>query len=183
MHFLVISDDIHHKSRTLRTKHLTWPATDILTKSSKHFNPLISKRMSMDDEDEEKQDEKNLIRVLKTNRQSTQAGRKIHGKKIDQLAVRTVTERKIDQPAGNWKDNTKKQKVFIPKTPAARSTHARDNFTPVLILAYFRSGSSWLGNMIRQSDRTFYVLEPFKLLQQQSYYNVGSICYNNNTCR
>ena len=35
-----------------------------------------------------------------------------------------------------------------------------DNFTPVVVVAYMRSGSSLTGNLIQEDPSTFYVFEP-----------------------
>ena len=53
----------------------------------------------------------------------------------------------------------------------------------VLLVTYMRSGSSWLGDITKQAEGSFYVYEPFQFVIEQGYYTNGSVCFYNDTCR
>lgn len=56
------------------------------------------------------------------------------------------------------------RRVLIPRIP--NPTQPTLNYTPVVIVAYMRSGSTFLGNIIQHDPDVFYVFEPLKSIER-----------------
>lgn len=55
--------------------------------------------------------------------------------------------------------------------------------TPVLLLTYMRSGSTWLGSITNRAPGAWYLWEPLFHLIDEGYITNGFVCMNNDVCR
>ncbi|RWS28924.1 secreted protein-like protein [Leptotrombidium deliense] len=80
--------------------------------------------------------------------------------------LRMINEQVKDKKVDNFTRNLKNSKIqkmsSLPLKLIKYEPVNASNVTTIILVTYYRSGSSFLGDLLQQNDRTFYSFEPFR---------------------